>query len=309
MNMPRVSVLLPVYDGASLLGAAVDSILAQTFGDFELIVLDDGSSDDPEAVVAARRDPRLRFHRHANRGLAATLNVGLELARAPLVARQDHDDLSRPTRLARQVERFDRDGDLILLGTHADIHDENGPTGRSHRPPTAGGAIRMEMNFSCPFVHPSVMMRRDVVRDVGGYATEHERQPEDFDLWSRLDGRGRMANLDEALMIYLERRGSIMRTTSFEDRLRRRLAENLARASGLPVDDPDLAAIHALARKEAPERGSGWSIRRSCAILRAVAERIDAEEGGDDARRRAAFWISRIRRRAIRHRLLALVGR
>ncbi|MCE1235670.1 MAG: glycosyltransferase [Hyphomicrobiales bacterium] len=304
MNAPSVTVLLPVYNGAALLGAAVDSILAQTFGDFELIVIDDGSSDDPESVVAARRDPRIRFHRHANRGLAGTLNVGLELARAPLIARQDHDDLSRPTRLARQVERFAREPDLVVLGAQADIHDESGPTGRRHRPVTTSGAIRMELNFSCPFVHPSVMMRREAVLDVGGYATEHDRQPEDFDLWSRLNGRGRMANLEDSLMIYVERSGSIMRTTSFEDRIRRRLTANLAAAAGLPLDDPDLAAIHAFARKEPPARGSRWSIGRMSAILRDVAEKIDRDEETDEATRRAEFWIARIRRRSLRRRFL-----
>src|SRR5262245_14197402 len=102
---PAISVLMPIYNAGRFLPAAVESVLAQTFADFELIAIDDGSRDGSSEVLAqlAARDPRIRVFAQENRGIVATLNRALELARAPLVARMDADDLSRPDRFAKQI--------------------------------------------------------------------------------------------------------------------------------------------------------------------------------------------------------------
>lgn len=309
MSSPLVSVVLPVYNGADTLGLAIDDILGQSFGDFELIVLDDGSRDDPAAVVAARPDPRIRFVSHPNRGLAATLNRGIELARGSLIARQDHDDRSLPLRLEKQVALFAADPTLTVAGTHAAIWTEAGPTKRSHTPVWTSGAVRFETHFASPFVHTSVMMRREAVIAAGLYATERERQPEDYDLWSRMARLGRMANVPEPLTIYTERAGSITQTESFDERVDRISTNNIALSAGLSVDDPDVVAIVRFARRRVPDRGAAWSTKRMSEILRGIAERLDAAEGTRDASERAAWWIARIERRARRHRIKSLFGR
>src|SRR3979490_879766 len=111
---------MPVRNGAAHLQSAVDSILAQTFTDFEFLIIDDGSTDATAEILRSLRDPRVRVVTHPqNRGLVPTLNEGLQLARGEFVARQDHDDLSYPDRLAKQVAHLRAHPDCVLLGTEA----------------------------------------------------------------------------------------------------------------------------------------------------------------------------------------------
>ena len=117
MQSPLVSVLLPVYNGEPYLKAAIDSILAQTFTDFECIIIDDGSSDGSSALISSVDDPRIRFYQQPNRGLPATLKRGLSLARGVFIARQDQDDLSHSDRLRLQVAYLQSHPECVLLGT------------------------------------------------------------------------------------------------------------------------------------------------------------------------------------------------
>ena len=120
MTSPLVSVVLPVRNGAADLPKAIDTILAQTFTDFELIVVNDGSTDGTAAVLDAIRDPRVRVVHQENMGLAAALNRGISLARGRYIARQDHDDWAKPTRLEKQVAFMEANPDCALVGTCAD---------------------------------------------------------------------------------------------------------------------------------------------------------------------------------------------
>jgi glycosyltransferase involved in cell wall biosynthesis len=244
-----VSVVLPVYNGAAYVLEAVDSILAQTWRDFELIVLDDGSTDETPALLAQRNDPRLMVVRHLNRGLALTLNRGIELARGEYIARQDADDISEPKRLERQVEWMDAHPACGLLGTWSTILDADGRRERQHRHPCRNGELQMRLLFDSFFVHSSVMLRRSVLDVVGPYPTDPERNPpEDFDLWLRIARRFEIANLPEPLVVYREVPGSISRVKM--DLLNRRAiamaAENLeavAPGSGTAQDRRNLVAL------------------------------------------------------------------
>ncbi|OZB32562.1 MAG: glycosyl transferase, partial [Ferrovum sp. 34-44-207] len=193
-------------------------------------------------------------------GLAATLNRGLAMARGALIARQDHDDLSHPERFAKQVAYLNHNPQCILLGTAAEIWVGDDPSGRAHDHPTDHALIAFDLLFNNPFVHSSIMMRRGAVLAIGGYTTDKSRQPpEDYELWSRLARRGRVANLPERLLVYREVPQSISRTglNPFLDRLVTLSAENLALANGLAVPNPtmvDVAAIthsafHRLSRR------------------------------------------------------------
>src|SRR3984957_10464657 len=183
---PQVSVVLSVRNGATDLPKAVDTILAQTFSDFELIAINNGSTDGTAAVLDGLRDPRVRVIHQDDRGLAGALNRGIGLARGRYAARQDHDDWAKPTRLAKQVAFMEANSDYGLLGTRAEIWVEDQPTDRAHDHPSDDAALRFELLFDNPFVHSSVMLRKSALDAVGSYCTDPARQPEDYELWSRL---------------------------------------------------------------------------------------------------------------------------
>lgn len=185
---PRVSVLLPVYAGAAHVAAAVESVLGQTFGDFELLVLDDCSPDDSAVIAEAFGDPRIRVVRNErNLGQVATLNRGLREARGEYAARLDQDDVCLPRRLERQVELLDADPSVAVVGTWIDVVDEQGRKVDELRTPLDGvaDAVYLALANRLPLAHPSVTFRRAVVLDAGGY-DEAVRYCEDMDLWRRL---------------------------------------------------------------------------------------------------------------------------
>lgn len=247
--MPAVSVLLPVYNCQEYVGTAIESLLNQTFSDFEVIIINDGSTDASSEVVTAYQDPRIRFFRHANQGLAATLNRAIGLASAPLLARQDQDDISMPDRLEKQVAYMQAHPECALLGTWAQIMEVNRLSDRFHRHPTDPGELRYALLFNNPFVHSSVMLRKAVVEQLGGYCTDAERQPpEDYELWSRIARVAEVSNIPESLLIYREIPTSMSRTgvSPFQRRLVRLCAENIAHATASSDDDPAVLAIAAL---------------------------------------------------------------
>lgn len=213
MSTPAISVAMSVYNGERFLAEAIDSVLAQTFGDFEFLILDDGSTDASRAMIEAYAlaDPRIRPIFRENRGLIASLNQLLEDARAPIIARMDADDASHPERLARQKAFLDANPDYGVVGAWSEDVDE---FGRPHI--TAGfdhpidhaaflAAIERDTALLC---HPVVTYRRDVVRLVGGYHAAFAHC-EDFDLWLRLAGVTKLANLPERLIRYRHYSGQV----------------------------------------------------------------------------------------------------
>lgn len=208
MTSPRISVALSVYDNAAYLASALDSILAQSFGDFELLAVNDGSTDGSAAILDdyAARDPRVRVIHQENQGLIASLNRIIAEARAPLIARMDGDDIALPERFARQVAFLEAHPDHGLVGTQIRGITETGAIRRDHaiEHPTSAEAIGEALGSSLagsPLCHPSVMIRRDLLVAVGGYRAAY-RHCEDYDLWLRLADRTRMANLPERLLLY-----------------------------------------------------------------------------------------------------------
>ncbi|HEX8616787.1 MAG TPA: glycosyltransferase family 2 protein, partial [Thermoanaerobaculia bacterium] len=163
MSVPAVSIVMSLYNEAPFVEEAVASILSQTFSDFELLVIDDGSTDGGADVVARIADPRIRLIRQQNQGLAGALNTGIRAARAEWIARHDADDLSEPGRLAAQFEAVTRRPDLVLLGTNAVMMDEEGEPLTTTAHPTDDPTIRailFDRHLGNPFIHGSMMMRR-----------------------------------------------------------------------------------------------------------------------------------------------------
>jgi glycosyltransferase involved in cell wall biosynthesis len=197
---PRVSVLMAVHDGAPWVKDAVGSVLGQTLDDFELIVLDDGSTDATPELLSAITDRRLRVERRSHAGLTRALNAALQLARAPIVARLDADDIALPERLARQVAFLDAHPEIGVLGSAAREIDAEGRDVRVVRPPQDDGALRRALIRRNPMVHSTVAMRRCDVEAVGGYDPRFV-VAQDYDLWIRLAAVTRLANLAEPLVL------------------------------------------------------------------------------------------------------------
>ena len=200
MGAPAVSVLMSVRNGEPWVRPAVLSVLAQTASDLELIVIDDGSTDATADLLAALREPRLRVERQEPVGLTRSLNRALALARAPLLARLDADDVALPERLARQRAFLDEHLDVGLLGTGAREVDPSGREVGIVSPPAEDADIRRALIRANPFVHSSVMMRRSVLERVGGY-DEALAVAQDYDLWMRMSRITRLGNLPNPLVV------------------------------------------------------------------------------------------------------------
>ena len=248
-DLPLVSVILPVHNGGVYLHAAISCILDQDYQKLEVIIIDDGSSDDSGSTIRSFNDPRIQIFKQTNQGLAATLNRGIALARGKYIARQDQDDLSNPDRISLQVAYTEDHPNCVLLGSWAQIMEVDRLVERFHRHPVDELMLRYQLLFNNPFVHSSVLLRRSALLQVGGYTTDPERQPpEDFELWSRLSRIGSVANIGEVLLTYREIPGSMSRVgpSPFRLRLIMICAENIAAATGLPSDDSSIRAIAAL---------------------------------------------------------------
>jgi glycosyltransferase involved in cell wall biosynthesis len=205
MTEPPVSVILPVYDGEKYLAQAIDSILAQTFQNFEFLIIDDGSTDRSLEIIEgyARRDTRIQVTSRANRGLIATLNEGIALARGEYVARMDADDVALPERLQRQVEFLAAHPRCVLVGASFVYIDSSGNEGRAHHCFINDLTIRHALPVEGCVLHPVAMFRRSAVVGVGGYKADYVAA-EEYDLWHRLAHVGELTNLPEPLLYYRE---------------------------------------------------------------------------------------------------------
>ncbi len=203
MTPPRVSVIVPVFNGERFLPTALEAILAQTFADFEVIAVDDGSTDATPAILAAAaaRDPRVRVERLARSGHTRATRHAIDLARGELLAHCDHDDVWLPTRLERCVSYLDAHPDVAAVGTGATVVDaEDRPLGVIAHPCEPDEMARRlpDANAIC---HSSVLTRAAALRAVGGHR-EAFRHASDYDLWLRLSERFRLANLPDRLVRY-----------------------------------------------------------------------------------------------------------
>ncbi|MGH7786514.1 MAG: glycosyltransferase family 2 protein [Candidatus Binatia bacterium] len=204
---PLVTVLMPVHDGAPFLRQAIDSVLHQTLADFELLVIDDGSTDDSAAiaVACAAVDPRVRVDRQAHAGLVAALNRGLDTIDSELIARADADDVNHPDRLALQV---------ALLSAHPTVGACGSavrtiPGGAVWTLPESPDALRALLLFGPPLYHPTAMMRRDWMVRSGARYDPAFVHAEDYDLWERAARETQFANLSAPLVDYRRHSGQI----------------------------------------------------------------------------------------------------
>ncbi|MGV4793001.1 glycosyltransferase [Rhizobium sp. F40D2] len=208
---PAISVVLPVYNGEAFLREAVESILEQTFTDFELIIINDGSTDGsgPLSRELATLDRRIVLVERPNDGLVSALNEGISRARSNLIARMDADDVAMPERLELQYARMQAEPQLGVLGSFTRLMDKTGSIIRlSDYPVTELEAARF-LERGCPIAHPTAMMRREVVLAAGGYRKAFSHC-EDYDLWLRVNELGYgIANLPKPLLNYRMHGGNV----------------------------------------------------------------------------------------------------
>lgn len=201
--MIRVSVLVPVFNSAKYLRAAIESIRVQSFADFELIVLNDGSTDGSSELIRdlAAGEPRMRVIERANRGLITTRNELLSEARGEFVAWMDSDDVAEVDRLRRQIQVFEADPQLVCVGTNVRLIDPDGfPLGYEHYPESDAEIRRVQLNGG-GFHFPSTMQRRSVALATGGFR-EPFRIGEDLDFLLRIAEQGRVSNIADELYLY-----------------------------------------------------------------------------------------------------------
>lgn len=215
---PSLSVLLPARNAAATIARAVHSVLAQTFSDFEVLAIDDGSTDDTAQRLWAIADPRLQVIQTPGLGLTGALNLGLSRARAPLIARMDADDESLPTRFAASVTALRDDLSLTGVGTGVEIARVDQPVspnlqryGAWLNSLTTPGRLFDDRFVESPLCHPSVMLRATALRDIGGW--EDGPFPEDWQLWLRLLESGhRLRCLPQVLFRWFDHPHRLTRT-------------------------------------------------------------------------------------------------
>ena len=202
--MPRVSVVMPVYNAEAFLQEAVGSILHQTYRDFELIAIDDGSTDGSREMLRqyGKSDSRVKVLDQENRGLTRTLKRGVEVACGELIARMDSDDMSEPERLAEQVAHFEAHPGCVLLGTAVTVVEVDGTPAYVAHVPADDVSIRARLRETSPFYHGAVMFRRGPAIDCGSYDQTLPIHVEDISLWRRMADRGTLANLAAPLYRY-----------------------------------------------------------------------------------------------------------
>jgi hypothetical protein len=257
---PAVSVLMPVRNGERFVAEAVESVLAQTFADLELVVVDDGSTDSTPRILEriASRDPRLAVHRRdPGRSVSEVLNFAADLARAPLLARLDADDLALPGRLQVQTDFLAAHPEIVLLGGQALLIDGSGRTFGKAEYPLRDEQLQAALLTGNPFVHSTVTMRREAFEAVGGYRLNFDHA-EDLDLWLRLAEGRRIANVPDLVAAYRlhgnqqtfrKQEEQAMFSAAARASARARAAGRPDPLAGAVVDEPFLLS-HGVSREE-----------------------------------------------------------
>ncbi len=203
MGSLPVSVVMSVFNGQKFLSAAVDSILSQTFSDFEFLIIDDGSTDGTAEILNgfASRDSRVRIFRQENKGRAVSLNIGIGLAKGRYIARMDADDVALAYRLEEQIEFIERHPEICVLGGGVELVNSTGSLIKVYQPPLVDAEIKLAMRRYNPMCHPSVILRKEVAIAAGGYR-KALLDADDYDLWLRMTERGEIGNLGSTILRY-----------------------------------------------------------------------------------------------------------
>ena len=268
---PEISVVMSVYNGQEYLRLAMDSILGQTFGEFEFIIVDDGSTDASMDIIRSYGDARIRVIRQQNTGIAGALNNGVNAARGKYIARMDADDISHPDRLRLQYEYMEKNHSVDIIGTQAYMINEEGDVIGKKTKPVSSYVIAKAIEYACPIIHPTYLARKEVYKELGGY---REKFPpaEDYDFLLRaIDAGKKLENLDKHLLYYrlslVDERPVRARCQMIKTRLVIRLHKNRLRNE--KEDEEILRRVSSMALKGVSARFVVAYRLRNAFILRA----------------------------------------
>ena len=199
---PELSVILSVYNGENYISASIESILNQTFGDFELIVINDGSTDKTSKIIKSYSDPRIIYlENEKNIGIAKSTNKGLNIARGRYIAIMDADDISMPERFSKQFKFLENNSEVGVCGSWFNVIDKKGESVGKTCYPISSNIISCFLLFYCCIANPTTMYRKKIIQDVGNYNPEFIAAM-DYDLWTRTIGHYQFSNIPEFLLKY-----------------------------------------------------------------------------------------------------------
>ncbi len=251
-EVPKVSILMAVYNGERHLKEAIDSILCQTFTEFEFIIIDDCSIDSTSAIIKTYHDKRINvFRNERNIGLTKSLNIGLNKAKGEYIARQDADDRSHATRLQLQLDFLDKNPDVVLLGTQARSIDEFGKL--SYMPefkPISYAGVKYQLFFGNPFIHSTVMFNAHIIKSTFGGYNEDFRLSQDLELWSRVIQNFKCMNLNRVCLDFRQNSNSV---TKFKEVNRELFIDNFRKNV-----DVGLSNLTAISRENFNEWPYQW---------------------------------------------------
>ena len=200
--LPLISVILPVYNAEKYLRESIDSILNQTYTNFQLIIINDGSTDDSENIILSYDDSRISYIKKKNSGISETLVQGIQLSKGKYIARMDADDIAFPTRFLKQVSFLEKNKEYILVGSAVHyINDKGKFVGRSI-PYMSDSSIKYNLRFGSVIAHPSVMFLKEAYLKTNGYNKEIKGMFEDYLLWLEMSKHGKFYNFHSPLISY-----------------------------------------------------------------------------------------------------------
>ncbi len=268
---PTVTVLMAVYNGQQYLPEAIESILSQSFTDFEFLVIDDGSEDSSPAIIQSYGDPRICLIRNAtNRGLAASLNIGIAAATGRYIARMDADDISLPARLSQQVDFMEAHQNVGVCGTWVEIIGIDRKLVWEY--PSDCDTIQARLLFDSPLAHPSTIFNRALMQKSQLFYDSSYPCAQDYELWSRAAGCFALANFPEVLLLHRIHVGQIgQRESSTQQTWASKIRRSQLNRLGLSPTNEEFATHIALSMWTWPteitflEESEAWFLRLSAA--------------------------------------------
>ncbi len=219
-NNPTISVIMSALNASRFIREAIDSILQQSYKDFEFIIINDGSTDSTEEIIKSYTESRIVYIKNeVNLGLAKSFNIGIRAAKGQYIARMDADDISLPHRFETQLELLEAHQDIGIIGSSILVINENGHKLRTNTRPLTHEGIKWASLFSTPMYHPTIMGRAEIFKN--NPYNEDLKNSEDYELWSRLLFQSpiRFANIDEPMLLYRAYRGSFTQTVNMDQRV------------------------------------------------------------------------------------------
>ena len=260
-NTPLVSVLMPCYNNADYIGEAIESILCQSLQDFELIVLDDCSTDNSAEIISSFADERIVYHcNERNMGLANNLNIGLEIARGKYIVRMDGDDISLPDRLKTQIDFLETHPDIDLCSCGMEMFGKDNKVWIRE---TDYEQVKITMLFYSPILHASSVWRRSSFERHNLYYRQGTFPAEDYDLWARAIFHCKLVNIPQVLYKYRIHGEQVTKTDSRSSLREHRIrTEYLRRALPSLSDDDVYAIIQSMEKKKSSLRDMNNAFRR-----------------------------------------------